>query len=61
MMNDIILIGGDKNTENIFPEEVLCLLKVRNETLRIRSVLEHHRSIGVDRFFIVDNCSDEEP
>ena len=59
VMNDIVLIGGANNTENIFPEEILCLLKIRNEILRIRSVLEHHRAIGVDRFFIVDNCSDD--
>lgn len=58
-MNDIVLISGQKNTENIFPDEILCLLKVRNEMLRIRSVLEHHRAIGVNRFFIVDNCSDD--
>jgi len=58
-MNDLILVGGKKNTENIFPEEILCLLKVRNEILRIHSVLEHHRAIGVNRFFIVDNCSDD--
>ena len=27
VMNDIILIGGEKNTENILPEEILCLIK----------------------------------
>src|SRR5215470_10076115 len=58
-MTDIILISGHKNTENIFSDEILCLLKVRNEILRIHSVLAHHRSIGVNRFFIVDNCSDD--
>ena len=55
----MILISGEKNTKNISPEEILCLLKVRNEILRIHSVLEHHRAIGIDRFFIVDNSSDD--
>jgi glycosyltransferase involved in cell wall biosynthesis len=59
MMNDMVLISGEKNTINIFSEEILCLLKVRNEIVRIQSVLEHHRAIGVDRFFVIDNSSDD--
>ena len=58
-MSDMVLIGGEKNTKNIFPEEILCLLRVRNEILRIQSVLEHHRAIGIDRFFVIDNSSDD--
>lgn len=59
MVSDMVLISGEKNTINISPEEIVCLLKVRNEILRIQSVLEHHRAIGIDRFFVVDNSSDD--
>jgi len=39
--------------------EVRACLIVRNESVRLPSALEHHRKIGVDRFFIVDNASDD--
>jgi len=37
--------------------EVRASLVVRNESLRLPAVLDHHRKIGVDRFFVVDNGS----
>ena len=39
--------------------EVRACLIVRNESLRLPALLDHHRQIGVDRFFIVDNASDD--
>jgi hypothetical protein len=36
---------------------ILCFLVMRNESLRLPAVLNHHRRIGVDRFFAVDNGS----
>jgi hypothetical protein len=59
VMSDMVLISGEKNTINIFPNENICLLKVRNEILRIQSVLDHHRALGINRFFVVDNTSDD--
>jgi len=59
MTTDLVLIAGEKNTTGIFPEVILCIMKVRNEILRIRSVLDHHRMLGIDRFFIVDNGSED--
>lgn len=38
-------------------DEIRAVLKVRNEVLRLPWVLEHHRRLGVDRFFVVDNGS----
>lgn len=38
-------------------EEVRASLIVRNESERLPAILDHHREIGVDRFFIVDNGS----
>ena len=38
-------------------DELRASLIVRNESLRLPAVLDHHRRIGVDRFFVVDNDS----
>ena len=37
--------------------EIRGFLVVRNETLRLPSTLRHHRSLGVSRFFALDNGS----
>ncbi len=37
--------------------ELRASLVVRNESLRLPAVLDHHRKLGVDRFFVVDNDS----
>lgn len=39
---------------------VAAFLFVRNEEVRIRHVLEHHRQIGVEEFFVVDNMSTDQ-
>jgi Glycosyl transferase family 2 len=39
------------------PGEIRACLVVRDEALRLPSVLDHHRRLGVDRFLIVDNGS----
>ena len=39
--------------------DVLGILAVRNERLRLPVVLDHHRRLGVDRFIVVDNASDD--
>jgi len=41
------------------PGEIRGVLVVRNEALRLESTLRHHRDLGVDRFFILDNGSDD--
>jgi len=38
-------------------EEIRSFLIVRNEALRLPSTLRHHRSLGVHRFFVLDNGS----
>jgi glycosyltransferase involved in cell wall biosynthesis len=37
--------------------ELRVFLIVRNEALRLPSTLRHHRSLGVHRFFVIDNGS----
>jgi glycosyltransferase involved in cell wall biosynthesis len=39
------------------PGEIRACLVVRNEALRIASVLAHHRRLGVERFLVIDNGS----
>ncbi|PJF10038.1 glycosyltransferase family 2 protein [Pseudorhodobacter sp. MZDSW-24AT] len=41
----------------IRPRDILCFMAVRNEMLRLPHFLDHHRSLGVDHFLIVDNDS----
>jgi hypothetical protein len=41
------------------PGEIRAVLIVRNEALRLPQILDHHRSLGVDRFFAVDNDSND--
>ena len=38
-------------------DEIRAFLVVRNEELRLPSTLRHHRSLGVHRFFVLDNES----
>lgn len=44
------LIGDDRN-------EIRAFMTVRDEMLRLPQNLNHHRNIGVKRFFVVDNGS----
>lgn len=37
--------------------DVLAVLVVRNEALRLRHFLDWHRNLGVDHFLVVDNAS----
>lgn len=37
--------------------EIRAFLVIRNEALRLPSTLRHHRALGVDRFFVLDNGS----
>ncbi|MBL8771754.1 MAG: glycosyltransferase family 2 protein [Phenylobacterium sp.] len=39
------------------PGEIRACLVVRNEMLRLQSVLDHHRALGVDRFLVIDDGS----
>lgn len=40
-------------------EEVRLFAKVRNESVRLPYFLEYYTALGVDRFFLVDNGSDD--
>lgn len=46
-------------TAAINPKDILCLMTVRNEAVRLPYFLAHHRRLGVQQFLIVDNNSDD--
>jgi len=51
-----------KVDENAVPEEpgeIRCFACVRNEATRLPFMLDYHRELGVDRFFFIDNGSDD--
>jgi len=41
------------------PDDILCVIGVRNELQRLPYFLEYHRKLGVDRFLFLDNGSDD--
>ena len=53
------MIRLDKNRLDIGRDEILGFARIRNEALRLPYFLQHHRNSGVDRFFFVDNNSDD--
>ncbi|EPX87669.1 Glycosyl transferase family 2 [Rubellimicrobium thermophilum DSM 16684] len=46
-------------TALIRPGDILAVAVMRNEALRLSHWLAHHRRMGVDRFLIVDNGSED--
>ena len=46
-------------TGMIQPADILCFATVRNEMTRLPYFLEHHRTLGIAHFLIVDNGSDD--
>lgn len=39
--------------------EILCFIAVRNEAILLPQLLQHYRVLGVDRFFFLDNGSND--
>ena len=40
-------------------EDIACILVERNEYLRMEGFLEYYRGMGVNKFYIIDNASDD--
>lgn len=57
--NDVVLTRLDKQRINVTQDEILAFACVRNESLRLPYFIRYHRRLGVDRFFVVDNNSDD--
>jgi len=50
----------DDKTVQVAPEDVLCFIIERNESLRLPFLLKYYRDKRVDKFFIVDNNSSDD-
>jgi hypothetical protein len=48
-----------KTLGRIQRDDLLCVMVVYNESLRLPDTLRHYRQIGVDRFALIDNMSDD--
>lgn len=46
-------------TGHTTPSDLFCFVTLRNEALRLPYFLAHHRQLGVNHFFVVDNGSDD--
>lgn len=46
-------------TGAIRPDDILCVMVVRNEALRVPFFLDWHRRLGVSQFLVVDNASSD--
>jgi len=51
------LVRIDTRTITDCQDEIRAFMTVRDEILRLPRTLDHHRNIGVTRFFIIDNGS----
>jgi hypothetical protein len=51
------LVRIDERSIPTSPGEIRAFMTARNEALRLPASLEHHRRIGVGRFFVIDNGS----
>src|SRR5262249_5792942 len=49
----------DNRPIHLRPGAILCFVCVRNESLRLPYFLDYHRKLGVERFFVVDNASED--
>ena len=47
------------NTANIAQNDILVVVVLRNESLRLPYFLEHYRRLGAAHFLVVDNASDD--
>ena len=59
MMGTTHLTRLDARAIPVRPNEVRCFATVRNEAVRLPHFLDYHRNLGIDRFFVVDNASED--
>jgi hypothetical protein len=59
VISDQVLSNVDGKIIEIGKDEILLIAILRNESLRISYFLEYYKSLGVDKFFFVDNNSND--
>jgi len=50
----------DKRSPLLHSDDIAVFMVVRNEAARLPWFLEYYRNLGVSRFFVVDNASDDD-
>lgn len=56
-MNSSVAVQAIKRSRTGTTPSLVAFLHVRNEEARIPHVLDHHRRLGIQEFFVVDNMS----
>lgn len=59
MVQKVSLIIIDDNIIDIKKKEILLFAILRNESLRLSSFIDYYKTLGVDRFFFIDNNSSD--
>jgi hypothetical protein len=54
------IVKTDSNPVPVNSREIRLFMAVRNESLRLPFILNYYFSQGVDRMFLVDNCSSDD-
>jgi hypothetical protein len=49
----------DRRRLSVTPDEIVCVACARNESLRLPYFLAYYRRLGVHRFLVADNASDD--
>lgn len=52
--------SSDVGPSDVGPDQIACILVARNEFFRLKWLHQYYRQLGVDRFFLIDNVSDDE-
>jgi len=53
----LISLKKSKQNDN---DDIACFIVERNEKEKLESILDYYRDLGVDKFYIIDNCSDDD-
>lgn len=53
------LVRLDKRRISTRDDEVLCFVCLKNEAVRLKYFFKYYRDLGVDRFFVIDNRSND--
>ncbi len=43
----------------VLPTDIIAICLERNDLIKLKKVISHHRKLGVDKFVVIDNCSDD--
>lgn len=56
---DIRLDNESFNKKSLYSEEIIVICIVKNDLLRMKMFMDHYRNIGIKKFVVIDNMSDD--